>query len=71
LPHTAVDARPIRPGCRLPPSRLIRLGFDPGRIDGVQGERTLAALKDAAANLDDPASWLGVQLQSRFLQEYA
>jgi hypothetical protein len=50
---------------------LIRLGFDPGRIDGVQGARTLAALNDAGADLSDPATWLAAQLQSRFPQEFA
>jgi peptidoglycan hydrolase-like protein with peptidoglycan-binding domain len=28
-------------------SALIRLGHDPGRIDGVMGDRTLAAMRDA------------------------
>ena len=50
---------------------LIRLGFDPGRIDGVQGARTISALKDAGADPGDPAAWLSAQLRSRFPLEYA
>ena len=33
---------------------LIRLGFDPGRIDGVMGDRTLAAMRDAGVDPNDP-----------------
>jgi len=36
-------------------SSLIRLGLNPARIDGVMGERTRGALKDAGAAGDDPA----------------
>jgi hypothetical protein len=65
-----LDAVPTQDAANLQ-AGLIRLGFDPGRIDGVQGDRTLEALKDAAADLDDPAAWLAAQLQSRFPQEYS
>src|SRR5581483_9097577 len=34
-------------------SGLIRLELDPGRIDGVMGERTLAAVRDAGLDPDD------------------
>jgi len=49
---------------------LIRLGFDPGRIDGVQGNRTVKALGDAGADLADPLTWLSGALQAKFPGEY-
>jgi hypothetical protein len=49
---------------------LIRLGFDPGRIDGVQGNRTSAALQAAGANMGDPMTWLSEALRARFPGEY-
>lgn len=49
---------------------LIRLGFDPGRIDGVQGNRTTRALQDAGANLAGPATWLSDALRAKFPAEY-
>jgi hypothetical protein len=49
---------------------LIRLGFDPGRIDGVQGNRTMRALLDAGADLSDPATWISEALQAKFPEEY-
>jgi peptidoglycan hydrolase-like protein with peptidoglycan-binding domain len=52
-------------------SGLIRLGFDPGRIDGVMGNRTSAALQAAGANMGDSATWLSEALQAKFPGEYA
>jgi peptidoglycan hydrolase-like protein with peptidoglycan-binding domain len=49
---------------------LIRLGFDPGRIDGVQGDRTNNALKDAGVDVQDPVTGLSNLLQSMFPLEY-
>ena len=45
---------------------LIRLGFDPGRIDGVQGDKTTRALREAGANLSDPVDWLSDALKAKF-----
>jgi hypothetical protein len=52
-------------------SGLIRLGFDPGRIDGVMGNRTSNALLAAGASMGDPATWLSEALQAKFPEEYA
>ncbi|MBI4518046.1 MAG: D-alanyl-D-alanine carboxypeptidase family protein [Deltaproteobacteria bacterium] len=52
---------------------LIRLGFDPGRIDGIIGDRTRAALAEAGVtSTATPAavSALCQQLQARFPLEY-
>ena len=49
---------------------LIRLGFDPGRIDGVVGPRTLAAMREAEVDPDDPAGSLSSQLKAHFAAEY-
>jgi len=51
-------------------SALIRLGFDPGRIDGVMGARTLAALRDAGAHPDDPVGTLTSLLKDKFPEEF-
>lgn len=51
-------------------SALIRLGFDPGRIDGVMGDRTLATLRSAGANADDPKGSLAAMLKTKFPREY-
>jgi hypothetical protein len=51
-------------------SSLIRLGFDPGRIDGVMGERTLAAMRDAGLDPDDPLGTAGLALKAKFPGEY-
>ncbi len=51
-------------------SGLIRLGFDPGRIDGVAGDRTKGALKDAGIDPDAAADGISTQLHSRFPSEY-
>jgi hypothetical protein len=50
---------------------LIRLGFDPGRIDGVQGNRTTKAMQAAGADLADPITWLSEALRAKFPAEYA
>ncbi len=63
-----VDAVPDQ-AVALLQSALIRLGFDPGRIDGVIGARTLAALRDAGADPDDPAASLTSQLKARYPAE--
>jgi hypothetical protein len=51
-------------------SALIRLGFNPGRIDGVLGDRTRGALKDAGAAGDDPAGVLCALLKKKFPLEF-
>jgi zinc D-Ala-D-Ala carboxypeptidase len=51
-------------------STLIRLGFDPGRIDGVIGERTRGAAKDAGVDLDSPFDTLSKMVRERFPAEY-
>lgn len=50
---------------------LIRLGFDPGRIDGVLGDHTRGALRDAGADLGSPAMWMSNALKAKFPGEYA
>jgi len=49
---------------------LIRLGFDPGRIDGVSGDRTLGAMRDAGIDADDPAGSASMALKARFPAEF-
>jgi hypothetical protein len=51
-------------------SSLIRLGFDPGRIDGVAGDRTRGALEDAGVSLDSPFDALANLLRTKFSDEY-
>jgi hypothetical protein len=51
-------------------SGLIRLGLDPGRIDGVLGDRSLAAMREAALDADDPASALATKLKERYPEEF-
>ena len=50
---------------------LIRLGFNPGRIDGIQGRRTNGALRDAGVDPEDSIAGLSILLQSEFPLEYA
>jgi len=50
---------------------LIRLGADPGKIDGVIGDRTRGALKDAGGTMENAAAWLDAQLRTKFVGEYA
>ena len=49
---------------------LIRLGFDPGRIDGVMGDRTLGAMRDADVDANDPAGSLSSSLKEAFPSEF-
>jgi hypothetical protein len=50
---------------------LIRLGFDPGRIDGAIGDRTRRALEDAGvAQAADPGAALSAKLKQRYPGEY-
>ena len=51
-------------------SALIRLGLDPGRIDGVMGDRTLGAMRDAGLDPDDPLGAAGLLLKQRFPREF-
>jgi hypothetical protein len=51
-------------------SALIRLGFDPGPIDGDPGSRTVTALQNAGATLDTAEGVLAPMLQAKFPQEY-
>ena len=51
-------------------SVLIRLGFDPGRIDGVMGERTLGAMREAGVDPDNPAESLVLRLKEKFPLEF-
>jgi hypothetical protein len=49
---------------------LIRLGLDPGRIDGVMGDRTRGALHDAGASGGDSAGALSALLKEKFPLEF-
>lgn len=49
---------------------LIRLGLDPGRIDGVMGDRTRGAMREAGIDPDDPAGSATVALKTRYPGEY-
>jgi len=51
-------------------SALIRLGLDPGRIDGVLGALTRSALKDAGVDGNDPAGQLSALLKKKFPLEF-
>jgi hypothetical protein len=51
-------------------SALIRLGGDPGRIDGVMGDRTLSAMRDAGLDPDDPLGAAGLMLKQKFPAEF-
>ena len=63
-----IPAQERRRSCK---PALIRLGFDPGRIDGVQGNRTMRALEAAGADLHDPITWLSEALRKMYPAEYA
>jgi len=70
-----LDAVPSQNGAFIQ-GALIRLGLDPGRIDGIVGSRTLAALKDAGSlagpkELALHAEFLSAQLAAQFAAEYA
>lgn len=64
-----VDGLPNQDAATLQ-SGLIRLGWDPGRIDGVMGERTLSAMREAGVDPDDPMGSLGAKLKERFPEEF-
>jgi hypothetical protein len=50
---------------------LVRLGLDPGRIDGVIGDRTRGALRDAGVStVADPAAFLSEKLKERYPSEF-
>jgi len=49
---------------------LIRLGFDPGRIDGILGDRTRSALREAGIDEDNAVSALSALLQAAFPREF-
>ena len=51
-------------------SALIRLGQDPGPIDGVVGFRTNAAVKAVGATMDNADSKVGDQIQAKFPAEF-
>ncbi len=65
-----VDALPDQ-GVAFLQSALIRLGFDPGRIDGILGERTRGALREAGCpDAGDVAAFLSERLRAAFPLEY-
>ena len=64
-----LDAVPDQ-GVAMLQSALIRLGLDPGRIDGVMGDRTLGAMRDAGADPDDPAGALSSKLKEKYPDEF-
>ena len=64
-----VDALPNRDVAYIQ-SALIRLGSDPGRVDGVMGDRTLGAMRDAGIDPDDPAGSLSLRLKQKYPGEY-
>jgi hypothetical protein len=49
---------------------LIRLSFDPGRIDGVLGDRTKDALRNAGVDTSQPIAGLSALLEGQFPLEY-
>jgi len=49
---------------------LIRLGFDPGPIDGVMGTRTSGAIQQAGLDPGDLAGSVSQRLQQRFPGEF-
>jgi hypothetical protein len=49
---------------------LIRLGFDPGRIDGVLGDRSMAAMREAGIDPDDPAGSISLKLKEKYPLEF-
>jgi hypothetical protein len=51
-------------------SALVRLGHDPGRIDGVIGDRTLGAMRDAGLDPDDPIGSASLALKEKFPKEF-
>jgi hypothetical protein len=51
-------------------SGLIRLGYDPGPVDGVLGSRTTDALKAAGCGEEQPELRLNELLEANFSSEY-
>jgi hypothetical protein len=66
---TTVDRMPDQDVAFLQ-AALIRLGFDPGRIDGVMGVRTRTALQNAGAVGEDPAETLSLKLKEKYPLEF-
>ena len=64
-----VDGLPDQ-GVGMLQSALIRPGFDPGRIDGVAGDRTLGAMRDAGIDRDDPVGSVALELKAQYPGEY-
>jgi hypothetical protein len=64
-----VDAVPDQ-GVAFVQAALIRLGFDPGRIDGVMGTRTQGAMRAAGVDASDPAGSVSLLLKLRFSGEF-
>ncbi len=52
-------------------SGLIRLGFDPGGIDGVFGEKTRIALREAGVDEENAAAEISVRVKAAFPGEYS
>jgi hypothetical protein len=57
-------------GVAMIQSALIRLGLDPGRIDGLMGDRTKGALRDSGADKADPLGSLCDLLRKKFPGEF-
>lgn len=57
-------------GVAFAQSALIRLGLDPGPIDGIPGDRTLAALREAGCDAGD-ADGICRRLRERFPEEWS
>ena len=49
---------------------LVRLDCDPGRIDGIIGDRTLGAMRAAGVDPNDPAGSIGLALKARYASEF-
>jgi len=64
-----VDAVPDQ-GVAFVQAALIRLGFDPGRIDGVMGSRTQGAMQAAGVDPNDPAGSVSTLLKQQFPGEF-
>jgi peptidoglycan hydrolase-like protein with peptidoglycan-binding domain len=64
-----VDGLPDQ-GVAFLQAALIRLGLDPGRIDGVIGPRTQGAMQDAGLDPNDPAGFVSQRLKQQFPGEF-
>lgn len=65
MPRPSADALPNQYAAWLQ-SALIRLEFDPGRIDDVMGDQTQSAMREAGVDPDDPGGSLTTGLKTRF-----